>query len=287
MDFQFIPLSVAIVGSSIGAIWDLKTTEIPDELLHGMMIIGLVYYGLISFFQWSYIPFLLSLVTGLSLLGLGFLMYYFGQWGGADAKLLSAMGFLLPVRPHGFAKTAFPFPITYTINVFLIGAAYIIIYAFLIALKNKKILSKFIKDVKAESRMILFGSILMFFFLLAFSIFFDYYFEIPFHSMFSLYTTLAVVSLSFGIYLLWKFAKAVEDVGFKKKIPVSKLKVGDVLLSNRLWEGITEKELKKIKKSNKKYVWIKEGIRFGPSFILALIFTLYFGDGIFFLTSFL
>ncbi|MCS7106355.1 MAG: hypothetical protein NZ942_03500, partial [Candidatus Aenigmarchaeota archaeon] len=58
----------------------------------------------------------------------------------------------------------------------------------------------------------------------------------------------------------------------------SKLKVGDVLAESKLWEGITQKDLIKIKKSGKKYVVIKEGVRFAPAFPLALLFTLYFGD---------
>ena len=57
---------------------------------------------------------------------------------------------------------------------------------------------------------------------------------------------------------MWKFVKAVENVGFKKKIPVSKLKVGDVPDYYKIWEGITEKEIRKIKKSGKKHIWIEE-----------------------------
>ena len=85
---------------------------------------------------------------------------------------------------------------------------------------------------------------------------------------------------SAGLYILWKFVKAVENVGFKKKIPVSKLRVGDVPDYYKIWEGITEKEIRKIKKSGKKYIWIKEGVRFAPAFPLALLFTLIMGDGI-------
>ena len=48
----------------------------------------------------------------------------------------------------------------------------------------------------------------------------------------------------------------------------------------KIWEGITEKELKKIKKSGKKFIWIKEGVRFAPAFPLALLFTILVGDGI-------
>ncbi|MEM7825783.1 MAG: hypothetical protein QW412_02915, partial [Candidatus Aenigmatarchaeota archaeon] len=81
-----------------------------------------------------------------------------------------------------------------------------------------------------------------------------------------------------SIFLIWKFTKSVEEVGFKKKIPVSKLRVGDVLAESKIWEGITQRDLMKIKKSGKKFVVIKEGVRFAPAFSLALLFTVYLGD---------
>jgi len=98
----------------------------------------------------------------------------------------------------------------------------------------------------------------------------------------SLFPLIAILAL----FVIWKFTKSVEEVGFKKRIPVSKLKVGDVLLESKKWEGITKKELKKIKRS-RKYVTVKEGVRFAPSFVLALLFTLYFGDGLLIFMNFL
>ena len=92
-----------------------------------------------------------------------------------------------------------------------------------------------------------------------------------------------VILGTFGFFLFWKFAKTVENVGFKKKISVSKLREGDVLESSRIWEGITKEQLRKIKNSGKKYVKIKDGVRFAPSFSLALIFTYFQGDAIFWL----
>jgi prepilin signal peptidase PulO-like enzyme (type II secretory pathway) len=80
------------------------------------------------------------------------------------------------------------------------------------------------------------------------------------------------------MFLLWKFVKVVEEVGFKKKIPVSQVRIGDVPLDFKVWEGVTEKDLAKIKKSGKKYIWIKEGVRFAPAFPLALLFTIFYGD---------
>jgi len=76
---------------------------------------------------------------------------------------------------------------------------------------------------------------------------------------------LADLFYSFVIY-----GKLVEKICFIKRVPVSKLKIGDVLLENKLWEGISAAELRKIRKQ-KKYVWIKEGVRFAGVFPITLL----------------
>ena len=85
--------------------------------------------------------------------------------------------------------------------------------------------------------------------------------------------------------ILLVFARAVEKKGFYKRIPVSKLRVDDMIgedipklkVYKREIRGLTEKEVRKIKKY-RKYVTIKEGVRYGPVFFLTLIFMLFFGD---------
>lgn len=283
--FEFVYLAIAFIGSSLASYFDLKTTEIPDKIPHIMIALALIFYSIQSILTASYWPILNSLIVGLSLLGFGFLMYYLGQWGGGDAKILAAVGFLLPQIPQGFAKLSFPFPLTYLINVFIIGAAYLLFYAFVLALINRKIISEFFKEMKANSKVLIIGSIFLFVLFLGANLYFSLYVKI-FNFISFLSVSLLALVLSIFVFVLWKFARAVEEVGFKRKIPVSKLKVGDVLLESKVWEGITEKELKKIKRTRKS-VWIKEGARFAPTFLIALIFTLYFGDGILIFLKFL
>ena len=277
--FDLIYLIVAFSGSILASAWDLKTTEIPDEIPYLMILIGLTLHSVEALIVWNYQPLLKSLLVGLGFLGFGFLMYYAGQWGGGDAKLLAAIGFLLPNLPKNFSpKLILPFPLSYLFNVFLVGAAYMLLYAFILALIKRKILKRFFEDIKASSKLLTFGSIFLFALFLLLNWFLSAYFKVRFELLFSLKYSFLPMVLTLAVFLLWKFAKAVEEVGFKKRIPVSKLKVGDVLEESKLWEGITEKELKKIKKSGRKYVVIKEGVRFAPAFPLALIFTLWFGD---------
>jgi Flp pilus assembly protein protease CpaA len=281
--FELIFLAVALIGSSLAAAWDLKTTEIPDEIPHTMIALALILFSFQSVLEHNYWLVLNSLIVGGSLLGIGFLMYYFGQWGGGDAKILASIGFLLPTFS---SKLLLPFPISYLINVFLVGAIYMIFYAFVIAALNKKIIFQFSKDVRASINVVLLGSIALFIFFLAINWYLMNSFQIKFDLTSVIQNSVFPLFLTLGLFFLWRFAKAVEEVGFKKTIPVSKLKVGDVLLENRLWEGITEKQLKKIKQSGKRTVVIKEGVRFAPAFPLALIFTIYFGDGLLFLIKY-
>ena len=280
MPYQVVALATAFVGSSIAAIWDLKTTEIPDQIPYIMMAVALVAYGVQAYAESNYWIILNSLIAGLSFLGFGFLMYYLGQWGGGDAKLLSAIGFLLPTAPSGFSNLLFPFSLSFLFNLFLVGAAYMLVYASILAMVNTKIIERFISDVKSSSNIFVLGSVSLFLVFVVLNLFISNIFSIKISTEFLVTNSVLPLIATIFIFVIWKFAKAVEEVGFKKKIPVQKLRVGDVPEYFKLWEGITDKELKKIKSSGKKTIWIKEGIRFGGAFPLALLFTLYFGDGI-------
>lgn len=276
--FEIACLITALFGSCLAGVYDLKTTEIPDWIPYLMILLGLILNGLESLISWNFSLILNSIIIGLGFLGFGFLMYYTGQWGGGDAKLLSAIGFLLPSLPSNISKSILPFPASFLFNLFLVGAVYMLLYAFFLALIKRKILIKFFEDVKASYKIFTIGSIFLFFGFILINFILSIYLKVRFELINSIKYSFPPLLFTILIFLLWKFAKVVEQIGFKKKIPVSKLKVGDVLENSRLWEGLTEKEVKRIKKSGKKYVVIKEGVRFAPAFFLALIFTLFFGD---------
>ena len=111
MLIESILLFTAFLGSSIAGIIDLKTTEIPDEIPYIMMGIGILGNSIKSYIFWSYTPIMLSIIFGLLFLGFGFILYYTGQWGGGDAKILSAIGFLLPQFSSN--RSLFPFPLSF------------------------------------------------------------------------------------------------------------------------------------------------------------------------------
>lgn len=287
MVVSYIPLITAFSGTIIAAIWDLKTTEVPDQLPYIMIAIALAFYSYQSVVEWSFWPIVKSLIYGFAFLGFGGFMYYIGQWGGADSWLLAAVGFLLPVSPEGFTQTTLPFPISYFVNMFIVGALYMILYAFLFALRNRSILTGFVTDLKANANVLAIGAISLFvlFYVAGLSIskLSSDYVNFARSFYISLYPLVSVGVL----YLIWRFAKAVEVHGFRKRIPVSKLKVGDMLLSEKKLVGITKEQINALKKAGKKYVDIKMGVPFALAFPVALLVTLLYGDLILFLVNFI
>ena len=282
MLLETILLVVALGGSVLAGIIDLKTTEIPDWIPYVMIGVGIAGNLVKSYLLWTYTPILLSVLVGLLFLGFGFMLYYTGQWGGGDAKLLSGIGFLLP-QLSGI-RTFFPFPLSFFFNVFFVGAFYMIGYTVVMALMNRRILVAFAKDLKGRIKELLLLNLGIIVFLGIIGVYTVNHLGIVTAGDMLIFGG-AVLAMTIGMFTLWRFAKAVEDIGFKRKIKVSKLREGDVPDDSKIWEGLTKDQVEKIKKSGKKEIVIKEGVRFGPVFAIALIVTVLAGDAVFWIVG--
>ena len=264
--FELLLIAIALVGSLAAGIYDLKTSNIPDSLCIAMIIAGLVIHSVYGFLTGDFNNLINSLMFGGLFLAFSLAMYFTGQWGGGDGELLIAIGVLLPNLT--IVNTYFPFAISFFINSFFIGAAYSLIYSIILVYRNDGISKSFFKSINQPPLIMVLLALLL----------------LSFASFFYLKFLSVIFFLSFVMVIFWKFAKSI-DKGFYKRIPVSKLKVDDMLgedipklkLYKRLIKGLTKEQVQKIKK-NKKYVIVKEGIRYGLTFPLALIFTLLFGD---------
>lgn len=277
---SYLLLFTGLVGSGLAGYFDLKTTEIPDQIPLVMVVLGLlirVGYSLFSG-DWSFL--IVPLVIFIGFLGFGFLLYYTGQWGGGDAKILGAMGLLMGALPKPFLHASiFPFWLDYFFNVFFVGAAYTVIYAIWIAMSNPKVTNKIYNDFKGSSKEIGIFVSVVFGFVMVFSFLTGLY-----------QISLALWALTISLLFLFKFLKVVEDFGLKKRIKTKYLKEGDMLdenipklnLTGKIIRGLTKEEVKSIKMI-KKTVCIKEGVRFGPVFCIALIVTLIWGNLIIYL----
>ncbi|MCK4634671.1 MAG: prepilin peptidase [Candidatus Aenigmarchaeota archaeon] len=277
----YFMILTAVGGSSLASYFDLKTTEIPDEIPLAMVVLGLLTrFGYALFTgNWNFL--LIPALIGGGFFLFGLLMYYTGQWGGGDAKLLGAIGILMGTLPEGIATvSALPLFIDIILNIFLVGAVYIIVYAFVMALRNKKITKGFFKSIKGDV-----NEFIIFIFVIIVIIGANALIFWKTFGVLNVWLAVAIGTSGTGFYFLWKFLRCVERIGFTKKVMVKDLMEGDMLgedikklnLNKKIIRGLTKEEVKKIKRI-KKTVWIREGVRFGPVFPISVIVTLLFGN---------
>lgn len=275
---------IALLGSSIAAIIDLKTTEVPDNIPYTMAASAVVLKLLYSIHTNNFSYLVDSVIVGMAYLIFGFLLYYTGQWGGGDAKVLAAIGFLLPSIPSEFsAQLSFAFPVAYLINLFFIGSIYMIVYSLALTLLNPLIAREFFSETRGQYRQLFVEMVLASSSVVAIPYIILNSMRLP-HTIFISFIP-SIVVLSLGMIFLLRFLKVVERVAFRRKIPSEKLREGDMIgddidelgMKSRLIRGITNDEVAKIRLVRKE-VWVKEGVRFVPAFPLSLIAILFFGD---------
>ena len=268
----------ALIFASIN---DIKTREVPDWLSYSLIVSG---FGIRIFHSMIFNDFwyLLNGMIGFGvMLVIGLLMYYFKQWGGGDAKLIMGLGVVFASSPFNGNS----FLIGFWINILIIGTLYGLAWSVYLAVKNWNSFVKNFKTVFAEKRMVRFISLIC-----GLSVIISLFFIQTDYIRF----ILAIAGLFFILYsYLIIFIKAVEDSCMYKWLPVSKLTEGDwvakpVYVNKKLVcspkdLGLEKHQIMALKKGKVKKVFVKEGIPFVPSFLIATIATLIFGNVIFLL----
>jgi Flp pilus assembly protein protease CpaA len=276
MVLGWILLSIGVAGFSLGAWWDLKTTEFPDWLPYSIIVMALGVRGTFAFLYSDLSILTSSVLTGLLFLGFGLALYYTKQWGDGDAWLLGGLGFLFPAET-GFAPSLyFPFPVTMLFNFFVIAFIYLILYSFGMGMRSRQLSRRFFVQLRGELKGI--GKITLAFTaaVAAFVLSSFYLFGLPHQALWmAAFSPLILLSILFFI----RYGRFIESEVFKRKVPVSKLREGDVLASDR-WRGLTKKDISRMQKTGGS-VEIKEGVRFAPVFVITLLVTLFFGNVLF------
>ncbi|MFH1631025.1 MAG: A24 family peptidase [Candidatus Aenigmatarchaeota archaeon] len=262
LEFLFIAFLLAVVGSLAAGICDIRTTEVPDEISFLMAAGGFILWFLFAATTGDFMPLILSVLFGGGLLLFGWILYKLGQWGGGDAKLLAAIFCLLPIV--GIF-------ISFVFNFFIVAVAYIVVYILVLAFKHKRIYGIWKKAV-VHNKFFLFGISILSACVAILVISSVLY---PFLLMMTIFVFLIDM-----LVIFISFSKVVEKNLFFRKIPISKLRVGDVLASSKQWDGISKAQLLKLKKT-KRFVEIKEGVRFTLVFPLTLIVTWLIGNMLF------
>ncbi|MBR9676991.1 prepilin peptidase [Candidatus Woesearchaeota archaeon] len=269
--------TITITALIIATITDIKTREVPDWLNYGLIITGFGIRGLQSINTTSFTP----LLEGLAGFGVFFiiavLMYYGGQWGGGDSKMLMGLGAML-----GLQLTPNSFLISLLANMLIAGAFYGLAWSTTLAIKNhKKVyaeIKKIAKTTKAKHSKYWALSITIILLIITLTT--------PNKAL--QISTAIMTILSATIHYLWLYVKAVENTCMYTTLPPSKLTIGDwiaktVKINNKIIVGpkdlgISQQQINTLKKHKIKNVLVKEGIPFVPSFLIAYLLTLFFDN---------
>lgn len=276
---------LALVWLIFASIHDVKTTEVPDWLNFSLIIFSIGFRFFYSLFALGSFNFFFQGLIGLGIFFvLGNLFYYGRMFAGGDAKLMIALGAILPFS-FSLIENLKLFGV-FLLIFFLIASLFGIITSAYFAITNKiRFKKEFVKihkkNLKTNYVLKAMALIVMILGLFGQSIFFY----------------LGV--LLFFSPLLLSFAKAVEEACMVKLVDSSKLMEGDWLYESLVvgnkkivakWDGLSKKEISLIQK-HKKSVWVKKGVPFVPVFLISFaafsIFYLWFSRNFDFFQLFL
>jgi Flp pilus assembly protein protease CpaA len=255
---------VALAFIIFAVVQDIKTREIANWLNFSLIIFALGFRFFYSLFSGDNFSFFYNGLIGFGIFFLiGNLFYYSRLFAGGDAKLMIALGTILPFSTGFFynIQNFFNFIFLFLLS----GFVYTILVSIFLCLKNFKIFRKeFIRQFKKNKKL--------------------FYFSILGFVLFSLMSILSFLFLFLGIliffsFVLYLYAKAIDECCMVKIISSEKLREGDWLYSNikignklikANWDGLSKKEIREIMKMHKK-VKIREGVVFSPVFLIAFI----------------
>jgi len=254
----------------VGAILqDLHRREVDNLWNFSLIGFALAYRLAVSGYTGNYWFFVNGLIGFVIFLALGNLFYYCRLFAGGDAKLVIALGAILPLS-YSWIINIEIFGL-FILGFLVGGSVYVFIWSLFLAFTNMK---NFIKEYKKQAK----DYKHYFSWSLIFVLFFGFllYFSDP---------SLALSSLVFLLFpVLFVFARSVEEVCMVKKVEISKLTVGDWLYEDlyvrgkkikKNWEGLSEMDLKLIKEKYSRKVMVKYGVPFTPSFLIGFLFVLY------------
>ena len=279
----------------ISSITDIRTREVPDFMNFIFISLGLGYHLFESLIYWTWLPIAESVLGLLVFLGLAYAMFYTGQWGGGDSKLLMGFGAVLGIplaipitNTFSYWLSNPPFIIVFVIMTFLVGAIYGLVWVLFHIIKNKKKTFKRMGELLKEKqsvfakKIVLVISILLFIGIIVFPAF-----------QLKVFFALCAILIWSSLYLS-VLIKAVEEICMTKKIPISKLTVGDWVVDEvnvngeRICGpddlGIEKEQIEELKilsgMGKLKKITIREGIPFVPSFLMGFILTFFVIDKI-------
>jgi len=276
-----ILLAIAFIGLIIGSLTDIKTREVPDWVNYSLIFVGFGLRLILSIAFWDY-NFILDGIIGFAIFtALAFLMFYAGQWGGGDAKMMMGLGVLI-----GFNLQINHFLISFLVNICIAGGIYGLVWSIALSIIKWKPFKKEFKKVFLSRPFVIGRRIaLAVSAVLLIPIFLvqDFWIKTVFF---------IVLFMSSATSYLWIFVKAVENSSMFRLVEPENLTEGDWIVNDIKVDkeyitgpkdlGIEKHQIKKLieLKNQKKVskILIKEGIPFVPSFLLGFLITMIWGN---------
>ena len=260
---------LALIWIIFATVQDLRTREIANWLNFSLIIFALGFRFFYSLFvSDSFVFFYQGLIGLLIFFFIGNMLYYGRMFAGGDAKLMIALGVILPFS--GNLLDNLKLFASFLLIFLFIAAFYSLSFSLVLALKNFKSFQKEFKRLVNKYKKKVYSVMLLGLVLMAFGLF-----EILFFSL---------GILIFILPYFYIYAKAVDETSMIKKISTGKLVEGDWLYKDlkmggktikAKWEGLKKEEIARIKKKYKT-ILVRQGIPFAPVFLISFLILIYF-----------
>lgn len=265
---DWIVVTSGLLALIIASISDLKTREVPDLLSYGFLIFAIGYGLLRGLAAASWMPVLQMLVGGLVLGAIGMLLYYSGQWGGADTKLVAGVGALLGLWLGHYDAALF------LLLTILAGALYGLGFTIFLAIRDRnRFMGAMRRKLRTRRTMMLRRVVLTLCVLMLLALLL-----LPQQIVLPM---LVIVVILYAFFYLWVFVETVEKETLIKEYTVDRLTEGDWIWKEVKVKGeticgpkdygITREQIARLKTLGVTHVTVKEGIPFVPSFLVGFI----------------
>ncbi len=293
MNVDTILLLVGFTGLLVGSITDIRKREVPDWLNYSLIFAGLGIRLLHAISSGEWMFFVYGLIGFGTFLAVAYAMFYTGQWGGGDSKLLMGMGALFATYPTSLISYfhpqlfGIPFLVTFWVNLLMVGAVYGLLWTFGLGIVHfkdfKKSFAQWMKKplVITIRRYVFIGMVLGV--LLAIII-----------PSFTIRITILVMSfLCFTFFYMYISVRAIEKACMFRVLSPNELVEGDWPINDIIVDGkdifpkakrlgFEATDLEKLRKlyEQKKIgkIKVKHGIPFVPSFLFSLLVSLTYGN---------
>ncbi len=275
-----LPYGLALLVLAIGSYTDMRTREVPDWVNFGLIGMGFGINAIFSVIYWK-IDFILGSIIGFGIFfAIAWLMFYFGQWGGGDSKMLMGLGAVIGIT---FQQK---FILHFLANAMIVGALYGILWSIYSIAKNRKKFSKSFKKNINNKKIIAAKKIILALFIIIVLLAVIVSDGLVRLLLFYLAAVLAAT------FYIWIVIKSVENACMLKYVTPQQLtegdwiakeiKIGGKYITGPKDLGIEKGKIRKLialyKKGKVKRILIKQGIPFVPSFFIAYAITLIFGN---------